>query len=461
MAAVEADRGVPALLMKIGRYPLHSGGVGVIRTLGRLGVPVYATTEDPFTPAALSRYCAGRFKWRTSGLEEPGTLVRKLMKIAERIGRRSVIIPVDDESATLVSERRDQLARYFLIPPVPPGLPRQVASKHELYRLCCEHGVPAPASVHVSGIEEAVAFAKQATFPVVVKNSEPWVRMRAPVVTGTTVVRESSELLALVRTPAPELSLLLQEYIPPADAEDWIVHLYSGPDHGCLVVFTGLKIRSWPPNAGQTACAYSVRNPALARIATRFCNQIGFRGIADLDWRLDRRDGRYKLVDFNPRVGNQFRLFETDTGVDVVRALHLDLTGRSVPTGEQVYGRRFLLEHADPLARLADRRSTRSRHLPRPQPGATELAWAARDDPLPFAAMWPRLAMPLASYLVHMHRPGSRWRELPGISHGACRMARTGSTRAVVIIEAGPRGLPAAAHPPTGGWWLRCISEGG
>ena len=182
MAAVEADRGVPALLMKIGRYPLHSGGVGVIRTLGRLGVPVYATTEDPFTPAALSRYCAGRFKWRTSGLEEPGTLVRKLIKIAERIGRRSVIIPVDDESATLVSEQRDQLSRYFLIPPVPPGLPRQLASKHELYRLCCQHGVPAPASVHVSETAEAVAFAMQATFPVVVKNSEPWVRRRVPVV---------------------------------------------------------------------------------------------------------------------------------------------------------------------------------------------------------------------------------------------------------------------------------------
>ena len=447
--------------MKIGRYPLHSGGVGVIRTLGRLGVPVYATTEDPFTPAAVSRYCAGRFRWRTSGLEDPGSLARRLTEIAERIGRRSVIIPVNDESATLVSEQRDQMARYFLIPPVPPGLPRQLASKHELYRLCCQHGVPAPASVHVSGTEEAVAFAKQATFPVVVKNSEPWVRRRAPVVRGTTVLHESSELVALARTPAPGFSLLLQEYIPPAVAEDWIVHLYSGPDHGCLVVFTGLKIRSWPPDAGQTACAYSVRNPALARIATRFCNQIGFRGIADLDWRLDRRDGRYKLVDFNPRVGNQFRLFETDTGIDVVRALHLDLTGRSVPMGEQVYGRRFLIEHTDPLARLAYRHGSRSRHSPPPRPGATELAWAARDDPLPFAAMWLRLAMPLASYLAHMHRPGSRWRELPGISHGACRMARTGSTRTVVIIEAGSCGLPAAAHPPAGGWWLRCISGGG
>jgi hypothetical protein len=30
-------------------------------------------------------------------------------------------------------------------------------------------------------------------------------------------------------------------------------------------------------------------------------------------------------LDFNPRVGAQFRLFEDDAGSDVVRALHLDL----------------------------------------------------------------------------------------------------------------------------------------
>ena len=72
--------------------------------------------------------------------------------------------------------------------------------------------------------------------------------------------------------------------------------------------------------------------------AARFCRAIGFSGIADLDWRLDRRDGRYKLLDFNPRVGAQFRLFETDAGIDVVRALHLDLTGRPVPAGAQENG---------------------------------------------------------------------------------------------------------------------------
>ena len=81
------------------------------------------------------------------------------------MGRRSVIVPVDDEPATLASEHREDLAGYSLIPPIPPGLPRQVASKHELYRLCCEHGVPAPAPVHVSDADGAAAFARQAAFP--------------------------------------------------------------------------------------------------------------------------------------------------------------------------------------------------------------------------------------------------------------------------------------------------------
>ena len=419
MTPLELDRQVPALIVKVGHYPLHSGGLGAIRTLGRLGVPVYATTEDALTPAALSRYCTGRFKWRTSALEEPGSLVKGLKEIAERIGRLSVIVPADDESAILVSEHADELAGYFLIPAVRPSLPRQLASKHELYRLCCEHGVAAPVSVHLSDADGVEAFARRATFPVVVKNSAPWVRLRVPVVNSTTVLQKPSELLALVTNGAAEFSLLLQEYIPREDAEDWIVHLYCGANANPLVLFTGYKVRSWPPHAGVTACAYSVPNPVLAHINKEFCKEIGFQGIADLDWRFDRRDGCYKLVDFNPRMGNQFRLFETDVGIDVVRALHLDLTGCELPAGEQVNGRRILVEHADLPARLFYRGSTRSVPMAPLHPTETELAWVARDDPMPFLTMWPRLAKPLAAQLIRMRRARKRRRAAHYFEDGA------------------------------------------
>jgi D-aspartate ligase len=402
-----ADRGVPALIVKIGHYPLHSGGLGVLRTLGRLGVPVYVISEDAFTPAALSRYCTGRFIWRTTSRDNPEVLVAGLRDIGRRIGRRSVAIPTDDEAATLVAEHAHELSEYFLLPDIRPGLPRQLADKYELDRLCRQHDVPAPASVLLLSAAEATAFAEKTTFPVVAKNAQPWVRWRAPIVEGTTVLSTPAELLSLATTEYEEFSLVVQEYLPLAHAEDWIVHLYSDGNSDSLL-FTGVKIRSWPRHAGATACAYAVPNPMLADMAGRFCKEIGFKGIADLDFRLDRRDGQYKLLDFNPRLGNQFRLFQTAAGIDVVRALHLDMTGRIAPISEQVSGRKIVVEHYDLPARLAYRNSSYSTPSAPVRATSTELAWAARDDPVPFFAMWPRLAKPLASNLGRTFRARSR-----------------------------------------------------
>jgi D-aspartate ligase len=394
-----ADTDVPALLLKIGQYPLHSGGVAVIRTLGRLGVPVYAITEDRLTPSAASRYCAGSFVWRVTGHEESGYLAGRLREVGERLGRRAVVVPVDDEAAVLVAEHADELSEHFIFPRIDPGLPRALASKQRLHELCRRHDVPSPVSVYPATDKELAEFAATATFPVVVKNAEPWTRRRAPVVSHTTVMQTAGELLGAASSGnGSSPGVIVQEYIPRDQAQDWIVHLYCDASSNCLVLFTGVKVRSWPPHHGATACAYTVANPELAQIAERFCKAIGFRGIADLDWRLDLRDGKYKLVDFNPRVGNQFRLFETEQGIDVVRALHLDLTGRAVPAGAAPTGRRIVVEHIDMLARFAYRHGSGYPATAAPPPvTATELAWLAKDDPLPFLAMWPRLAKPLAS----------------------------------------------------------------
>ena len=422
-----ADTEVPALIVKIGRYPLHHGGVAAIRTLGRLGVPVYAITEDSFTPAALSRYCRDSFVWPTTGREEPDDLVDGLMAIGAKLGRRTLAVPTDEEAAVLLAENASRLSAHFLLPDVPPALPRKLASKQGLYELCQEHGVPAPASAFPSTSAALASFAGQASFPLVAKNLEAWVRRQAPVVGGTTVFGSEQELLAAAQDWGTEPSVILQEYIPREHAQDWIVHLYCDADSNCPVVFTGIKLRSWPPHAGMTASARTVPNPGLAQAAARFCQAIGFSGIADLDWRLDLRDGQYKLLDFNPRVGAQFRLFETEAGLDVVRAMHLDLTGRPVPASPQVNGRKLIVENIDPLAQLAYRRRAAAPGRPgkamkdHEAPGGrrygpadpgpdprraprTELAWIAPDDPLPFLAMSARLAGPALGHLSRVRR---------------------------------------------------------
>ena len=53
----------------------------------------------------------------------------------------------------------------------------------------------------------------------------------------------------------------------------------------------------------------------------------------------------YRLLDFNPRLGAQFRVFRDTAGTDVALAAYLDLTDQPIPPGEQVNGRRFLVEN--------------------------------------------------------------------------------------------------------------------
>jgi predicted ATP-grasp superfamily ATP-dependent carboligase len=138
-----------------------------------------------------------------------------------------------------------------------------------------------------------------------------------------------------------------------------------------------------------------VPNTALRTEITRLLASLHYQGIVDLDLRLDVRDGRYKLLDFNPRLGAQFRLLQDTGGIDVVLAQYLDLTGQCIGEREQVAGRSFLVENYDPIAALgywhsgelglgAWLNSLRGGH---------ETAWFARDDLRPFALMCLRMGM--------------------------------------------------------------------
>ena len=224
---------------KIGRYPIHHGIIGIIRSLGRAGVSVAAITEDPFTPAAVSRYLKRKIIWTPDVFSEPTQVRERLISIGREFDKK--------------------------------------------------------------------------------------------------------------------------EYLPEEFCQDWVVHGYVGEQ--TQIAFTAKRLRSWPPFAGQTACAQLEDNPGLASHVLSFCEQVGYRGIFDADLRFDHRDQTYSLFDFNPRVGAPVCLFENDVGVDPVRAMHLDLSDRPVPMGRQLNGQRLVVEQLDFAARPAYRRANRKAWL--------------------------------------------------------------------------------------------------
>ena len=94
----------------------------------------------------------------------------------------------------------------------------------------------------------------------------------------------------------------------------------------------------------------------------------------------------------------------------MVLAQYLDLTGQTVPEGEQVSGRGFLVENYDPLGALSYWRSGELgwKSWLASLRTVDETAWFARDDLRPFGLMCLRMGWRLATRpLARPHHPGS------------------------------------------------------
>jgi len=91
----------------------------------------------------------------------------------------------------------------------------------------------------------------------------------------------------------------------------------------------------------------------------------------------------------NPRIGSTFRLFAAQNGLDVVRALYLDVTGQTIPTASVPEGRKWIVEYNDLVSSWADfrkRKLTVSSWL-RSLRDVQEGAWLAFDDLKPLAML--------------------------------------------------------------------------
>jgi|HubBroStandDraft_5_1064220.scaffolds.fasta_scaffold02359_7 D-aspartate ligase len=386
----------PAVVLKFDPNVMHHGGLGVIRSLGRIGVPVYGVHEGPWAPAANSRYLRGRFFWQPNP-EEVERVQAGLLRLADRIGQPAVLVPTDDAGSIFLAEHGGGLREHFLFPAPPRDLPRRVAGKYSLHELCREVGMPSVQAAVPESLEAARVFAADAGFPLIAKLTAPWTghgRIRS-----TSILADAGELEDIYRACAEaDIGLMLQEFIPGGPGQDWFFHGYCDASSTCRPAFTGVKERSYPAHAGLTCLGRSEPNDKLRDQITGLLQRIGYQGILDLDIRFDARDGQYKLLDFNPRIGAQFRLFRDAAGTDVATACYLDLTGQAIAESEQV-SRRFVVENYDPIAAF---RYWRGGELDLRSWLASvrtvdETAWFARDDLRPFGVMCLRMGWRVAT----------------------------------------------------------------
>lgn len=324
------------------------GGVAIMRSLGNLGIPVYGVDDNPKSAALRSRYLKRRFI-KAFDEKKPEEYLHFLMHIGSLFGEKSILIPTSDELSVFVAEHADDLRQYFLFSDNNPRLVKDLMSKKAMYNIAVKHDIPAPATFFPENLKDVTAFLDKISFPVMLKGIEGN-RLQLRSGLKMLIVHSKEELVEhyqILEDPKSP-NLMIQEYIPGGDDQVYIFNGYFNENSECLAAFTGHKIRQFPIHVGCASLGECRWNEEVATMTMNFMKEIGYRGILDIGYRLDPRDGKYKVLDINPRVGQAFRLFVAENGMDVVRCLYMDLTGQEIANPIiPKEGRRWAIEDFD------------------------------------------------------------------------------------------------------------------
>lgn len=384
-----ADSSTPVVVLNC-----DLGAVSIMRTLGYLGVDVFGVSNSRKSYAFRSRYCRDRVVVRY-GNEPSEVLVDSLLKLSKRFDTKPLLIATSDETSIAVAENYPALEKAYLIGQNDGPLVATLADKMSMFGLAREHDLPTPHTSLPTTLAEAESYASSVSYPVVLKGA---MGNRLYERTGKKMVfvNSAEELLEQYRElQDPERpNLMIQEVIPGGDDQVYIFNGYFDRNSECLVGYTGRKIRQFPIHVGCASLGECCWVPEVADITIEFMKKIGYRGILDIGYRLDPRDGKYKVLDINPRVGQAFRIFVSENDLDVVRALYLNMTGQEVPSDSpRREGRRWIIEDYDITSTVHyfQEGSLSFGEWLRSFRRLEEGAWFSLRDPLPFLDMLGRL----------------------------------------------------------------------
>ena len=380
------EKSVPVVVLVSSQH----GGLGIIRSLGREGIPVYGIHQSKWEPAARSRFLQRVLVWDFSSAAADDS-VKFLLELAQTIGKRLVLIPTSDITAGVVAGNAGALRAQYLLATPSSEVVHQFSCKKRTHDLCQKLGVATAATALVQSKEEALDFARTWKFPVIVKGQDGAFLQKKNENARVAIVGGEQELLNIfdLNSNGGDPGLILQEYIAGDDDTVWMFNGYFNEQSECLFGATGRKLRQFPAHRGSTSLGICEKNETVQAQTARLMEAVRYRGPLDMGYRFDARDGQYKLLDVNPRIGSTFRLFAAENGLDVSRVLYLHLTQQTIPPSPVCEGRKWIVENNDLVSSL---RGMRKGELTagawfRSLQGVQEGAWLAWDDLAPLAML--------------------------------------------------------------------------
>jgi len=361
-------------------------GLGLLRSLGRQNIPTYLLD----TGQCIARYSRYTDRFATCpDVKDESVFLQFLIDLAEKENLKGwVIYPNDDETVYFLAKHKEQLEEYYRITTPPWDIVKYAYDKILTYELAKKCGIPIPDTYYPKSIEEVQQL--DIEFPAIIKPS-----VKVPFYNRTKKkairVMDKRDLIdkytrAVIALDESQI-LMVQELIPGRTQGLFSVGSLcrDGELLGRVVV---QRPRQHPMDFGHaTTYAVTVDIPELEEMTKKILAEMGYYGLSEVEFMLDQRDGKYKLLEINARAWG-WHTIAIGAGVDLPYLSYLDILGEKVKQdgfAREVKWIRLATDFPTALIEVLAGRMKFSEYLSSFK-GKKEFAVTSFEDPLPFIA---------------------------------------------------------------------------
>jgi D-aspartate ligase len=302
-------------------------GLGIVRSLGRNGVPV-CIVDDERSIARFSRFAT--YGERVPDLRDEQRAVETVLEVGCRLGLRGwVLYPTREETVAAFSRNRAMLAQHFRVPTPGWDTVRWAWDKRNTYRLADELAIPTPRTWYPQRLEDLGGIDADPPYAIKPGIKEHFfyaTKAKAWRADSRAELAERFERAVAVTGPG---EIMVQELIPGGGDQQFSYCAFFKDGAG-VASMVARRRRQHPPEFGRASTFVETTDlPLLETLSERFLQAIGYYGLVEIEYKLDPRDGRYKLLDVNARAWGYHSLGQR-AGVDFPFLLFADQLGEQI-----------------------------------------------------------------------------------------------------------------------------------
>jgi predicted ATP-grasp superfamily ATP-dependent carboligase len=302
-------------------------GLGIVRSLGRQGVPV-CIVDDEKSIARFSRYATHAV--RVKSLRDERECVETLLQVGRRLGLNGwVLYPTREETVAAFSRYRTELGQLFRVPTPEWTTIQHAWDKRLTYRKANDLGIPTPRTWYARDASELELIDADPPFAIKPAIKEHFLYATKAKAWRADTRDELRRLFRLANTHVPCDEVMVQELIPGDGTKQfgYCAFFKNGCAYGSMVV---QRRRQHPPEFGKASThVVTLDVPLLEALSEKFLRAIDYYGLVELEYKFDSRSNEYKLLDVNARTWG-YHSIGAAAGVDFPYMLFADQVGQRV-----------------------------------------------------------------------------------------------------------------------------------